>query len=218
MRVQKALEDLAREFYRLGLIETSPLGKGFQLRVHRESSANPDWPLAPARFLRSKPIAKELAIETAASLKELSSVDGIQFDRVAGVPHSGDPFAAALSDLCSLPPLSLEKETHAIIGEHLPKGARVLLVENVATMGRSTIQTATALRFDGYSVSDVCAVIDWEAGAERRLDGLPYPIKLHSLFKVCELVKFYRDARYVTAAFVDRVTDFSMFLRGLPGY
>src|SRR5690606_14061088 len=97
-------------------------------------------------FPRIRAALMDLASETV-----LAQAGFEQFDTVAGVESSGIAYGAWIAERLSLPlqyvrrrPQGFGRE--AQIAGTLPRGSRVLLVDDVATDGRSKIETCQALR------------------------------------------------------------------------
>ena len=85
------------------------------------------------------------------------------FDAVAGGETAGIPFAAWMAERMALPMLYVRKKPkgfgrNARIEGHFPEGARVLLVEDLATDGGSKLSFAQALREVGAEVAHVSVV------------------------------------------------------------
>ena len=98
------------------------------------------------------------------------------FDAVAGGETAGIPFAAWIADRLGLPMLYVRKKPkgfgrNARIEGALTVGARVLLVEDLATDGGSKLSFAEALRAAGGEVGHVCVVFFYGAypGSEETL-------------------------------------------------
>ncbi len=95
---------------------------------------------------------------------QLSSVlDVSKIDYVAGGETAGISYAAWLSETLSKPMLYVRKKPkgfgrNARIEGSFPEGARVLLVEDLATDGASKVSFADALRDAGAEVTDVFSV------------------------------------------------------------
>lgn len=95
---------------------------------------------------------------------QLSSVlDVSKIDYVAGGETAGISYAAWLSETLSKPMLYVRKKPkgfgrNARIEGSFPEGARVLLVEDLATDGASKVSFADALREAGAEVTDVFSV------------------------------------------------------------
>lgn len=86
-----------------------------------------------------------------------------QFDAVAGGETAGIPFAAWMADRLMLPMQYVRKKPkgfgrNAQIEGHLVEGQRTLLVEDLATDGRSKVVFCNALREAGARVEHVFVV------------------------------------------------------------
>jgi orotate phosphoribosyltransferase len=98
-----------------------------------------------------------------------SKIGVASFDRIAGVPTAGVPYASILAYRLRKPFLYVRKElkTHGaerrIEGQLLP-GERVLLVDDLITTGKNTLQAAEAIRAEGGQVQHVLVLIDREEG------------------------------------------------------
>ena len=124
------------------------------------------------RMLPSFPDYFRLAI---GALKEASSK--LKFDILASVPTSGLVFGSALAYETSKPFVYVRKEskdhgTSKLIEGYMPFGARVLLVDDVATTGTSVSKAIDAIRANGGVVEDVVALVSRQEGAEGRLKGM----------------------------------------------
>ncbi|MFZ1414077.1 MAG: orotate phosphoribosyltransferase [Defluviicoccus sp.] len=114
------------------------------------------------RRLISYPAERQHVI--AAAVRALGCAGlGAPFDAVAGGETAGIPYAAWLADACGLPMLYVRKQAkgfgrNARIEGDLHEGARVLLVEDLATDGASKLSFASALR-DGGALVDRAFVV-----------------------------------------------------------
>ena len=114
------------------------------------------------RRLISFPRVRGTLIDLGASL--LCREAGFErFDAVAGGETAGIPFAAWMADRLQLPMQYVRKKPkgfgrNAQIEGHVEDGQRVLLVEDLATDGRSKIVFAKALRDAGCSVDHIFVV------------------------------------------------------------
>lgn len=111
---------------------------------------------------------------------------------VAGVELGGCPLASAVSIVSFLKGAPLdaiyvrkEAKTHGTGrllegNEHLARGAKIAILEDVVTSGGSTLKAADKLRGGGYDVTDVVALVDrLEGGGEAlAVEGL----SLHALY------------------------------------
>jgi len=103
-----------------------------------------------------------------------SKIGVTSFDRIAGVPTAGVPYASILAYQLRKPLLYVRKEqkTHGaerrIEGQLLP-GERVLLVDDLITTGKNTLQAAEAIRAEGGRVENALVLIDRQEGGEAAL-------------------------------------------------
>jgi len=68
---------------------------------------------------------------------------------------------------------------------HLPKGARVVLLEDVVTTGGSTLKAAAKLEDAGYQIAGVIALVDrQEGGAEAIAASFPF----HALYTRADFI------------------------------
>ena len=230
-KLAQAKTRLAEKLFQAGCIVMAPPGDGFTLVLHRKQG-QPNWPLSPVYFdfrtwdydpVKPGPVTEDLLWDITACFREMIAQDKIVFDRIVGIPRAGDAFAKALSQTYDLPPVILRKES---IGENLfrvvsglpPRESRLLAVENFVTTAHSILRAGCALFFDDYfppdAITDALVVGEWGTGAKERLRDIAFPINLHALFTVSELMQIGQDAGYVTASFAWRVAEFASFLRG----
>src|SRR5690606_2944532 len=88
------------------------------------------------------------------------------FDAVAGGETAGIPFAAWLAERLMLPMLYVRKQPkgfgrNAQIEGHMADGARVLLVEDLATDGRSKVNFVEALRRAGARIDHAFVIFHY---------------------------------------------------------
>jgi orotate phosphoribosyltransferase len=119
-----------------------------------------------------------------------------KFDRVAGVPIAGIPFASQIAYNLKKPFLYVRKG----IRRHgrkrrvegiLVSGDRVLIIDDLVTTGLNMRKAAEAIRAEGGVVTEVVAFLDREEGGQAKLakDG----IKLTALLKISEVAKIIYD-------------------------
>jgi orotate phosphoribosyltransferase len=112
------------------------------------------------------------------------------FDRVAGVPIAGIPFASQVAYNLRKPFLYVRKGAKMHGRERrvegiLVSGDRVLLIDDLVTTGLSLKESAEAVRVEGGVVTDAVAFLDREEGGREILekDG----VKLHPLLGISEI-------------------------------
>jgi orotate phosphoribosyltransferase len=114
------------------------------------------------------------------------------FDRIAGVPIAGMPFASQVAYNLKKPFLYVRKgaKTHGRerrVEGILVSGDRVLLIDDLVTTGISLKEAADAVRAEGGIVVDAVALLDREEGGRSLLKR--NELKLHSLTKISEIAK-----------------------------
>ncbi|MCX8205504.1 MAG: orotate phosphoribosyltransferase [Candidatus Nezhaarchaeota archaeon] len=117
------------------------------------------------------------------------------FDRVAGVPTAGVPFATLVAYKLKKPLIYVRKQQKLhgqlkMVEGVLSPGDRVLLVDDLVSTGDSALKTIKAVREAGGEVKDVVVLVDREQGAEPLLakEG----VRLHALVKVTEAARILR--------------------------
>ena len=112
------------------------------------------------------------------------------FDRIAGVPLAGIPFASQIAYNLKKPFLYVRKG----IRHHgrqrrvegiLVSGDRVLLVDDLVTTGLNLKKAAEAIRAEGGVVKEAVAFLDREEGGKEKLEKSG--IKVHALLKIGEV-------------------------------
>jgi orotate phosphoribosyltransferase len=114
------------------------------------------------------------------------------FDRIAGVPIAGIPFASQIAYNLRKPFLYVRKDQKQYGRERrvegiLISGNKVLLVDDLLTTGLTLKNAVDAVRAEGGVVSDLVVFLDREEGGKQLLenDG----VKVHALLKVSEVAK-----------------------------
>ena len=112
------------------------------------------------------------------------------FERLAGIPIAGIPFASLIAYHLRKPFLYIRKDIRLhgrqrrIEGIIAP-GDRVLLVDDLITTGLSLKKAAKAIRTEGGVVNDAVVLLDREEGGKEKLERSG--IKVHALLKVSEI-------------------------------
>jgi orotate phosphoribosyltransferase len=125
------------------------------------------------RMIPGDPKALQTVIEIYETMAR-SKIGVTSFDRIAGVPTAGVPYASILAYTLSKPFLYVRRETKTHGGERrvegqLFPGERVVLVDDLITTGRNTLQAAEAIRTEGGQVEDVIVLIDRQEGGAAAL-------------------------------------------------
>jgi orotate phosphoribosyltransferase len=118
------------------------------------------------------------------------------FDRIAGIPLAGIPFASQIAYNLKKPFLYVRKgvQLHGRqrrVEGLLVSGDRVLLVDDLITTGLTLRKAAEAVRDEGGVVKEAMVFIDREEGGKERLEK--NGVKLHSLLRVSEIAKILSE-------------------------
>ena len=119
------------------------------------------------------------------------------FDRIAGIPTAGIPFASLIAYQLGKPFLYIRQHVRLhgrerrIEGIIMP-GNRVLLVDDLITTGRSLRKAAKAIRAEGGLVNHALVLLDREEGGKQRL--AEDNISLHFLLTASEAAKKLYEA------------------------
>ena len=159
-------------------------------------------------FPRIRAAMMDLASETI-----LANAGFEQFDTVAGVEPSGIAYAAWIAERLSLPlqyvhrrPRGFGRE--AQIAGTLRAGARVLLVDDISTDGRSKIELASALRAMEARVDHVLVLFFYDVFAEARMLLSELKLELHHLATWRDIVGQATHSGFLPAAAVADVERF----------
>jgi orotate phosphoribosyltransferase len=114
------------------------------------------------------------------------------FDRIAGVPIAGIPFASQIAYNLRKPFLYVRKGVRLHGRQRrvegiLVSGDRVLLVDDLVTTGLTLRKAAKAVTAEGGIVKEAVALLDREEGGKENL--AKNGIQLHALLKISEVAK-----------------------------
>jgi len=120
-----------------------------------------------------------------------------KFDFIGGPTLGADPILSALSYHAYLKkkPISTfiirkEKKKHGrrrlLEGADLPKGSRLILIDDVATSGASLVEAVRLMRRQRCQVNEVMVVVDREEGAKEALEK--EKCRLDSLFVLSDFI------------------------------
>ena len=111
------------------------------------------------------------------------------FERVAGIPVAGIPFAALIAFSLKKPFLYIRKgvrrhgRERRIEGVIAP-GNRILLIDDLITTGLSLQKAAKTITAEGGVVTDASVLLDRQEGGKEKLEKSG--IKLHALLDITE--------------------------------
>lgn len=115
-----------------------------------------------------------------------------KFDRIAGIPTAGIPFASLIAYQLNKPFLYIRQRVRLhgrerrIEGLLMP-GDRALLIDDLITTGGSLRKAAEAIRAEGGIVTDAVVILDREEGGKKSL--VEDNVKLHYLLRVSEVAE-----------------------------
>lgn len=123
------------------------------------------------------------------------------FNRVAGIPTAGIPFASIIAYRLQKPFLyvrptrRLHGRERRIEGVIMP-GDRILLIDDLITTGHSLKRSAAAIRAEGGLVTDAVVLLDREEGGRERL--VKEGVMVHCLLKMDEAAERLYDMGVIT--------------------
>ncbi len=162
--LEKEKTELSRILHKIGAIKFGT----FKLTSGRTSPYYIDLRIVP-----SFPEAFERVCDIYVKLAE-TELGAQNFDRIAGIPTAGIPFASLIAYHVKKPFLYIRSKAklhgreRRIEGILMP-GNRVLLVDDLITTGLSLRKAANAIRAEGGVVSDALVLLDREEGGRERL-------------------------------------------------
>jgi orotate phosphoribosyltransferase len=125
--------------------------------------------------------------------EHITSKIGLEnFDRIAGVPLAGIPFASQIAYNLKKPFLYVRKGVRhhgrqRRVEGILVSGDRVLLVDDLVTTGLNLKKAAESIRAEGGVVKEAVAFLDREEGGKEKLEKSG--IKVHALLKISEVAQ-----------------------------
>jgi orotate phosphoribosyltransferase len=119
-----------------------------------------------------------------------------KFERVAGIPVAGIPFASVITYGLKRPFLYIRKgvsfqgRERRIEGIIAP-GDRVLLIDDLITTGLSLQKATKAVRAESGVINDAVVLLDRQEGGKEKL--AQNGVKLHALLNVTEVAKTLQE-------------------------
>ena len=134
-------------------------------------------------------------------------------DVIAGGETAGIPYAAWLADKMALPMQYIRKQPkgfgrNARIEGEVVEGARALLVEDLATDGRSKASFVEALRSSGQTCEHALVFFFYDIFPSARTDMAAMGVKLHYLTTWKDVLKVARADNSFPAATLAEVEQF----------
>ncbi|NJM20179.1 MAG: orotate phosphoribosyltransferase [Richelia sp. SL_2_1] len=126
----------------------------------------------------------------------------LDIQAVAGLTLGADPIVSAVSVVSalesrSIPGLIVRKEakghgTKAYVeGPNLPEAAKVVVLEDVVTTGRSAMKAVTRLRDAGYTVNQVISLIDRQQGGAEYYQTVN--LQFEYVFSITDIQERYKQ-------------------------
>lgn len=129
---------------------------------------------------------------------------GLQsFERIAGIPVAGIPFASLVAYDLRKPLLYIRKgeRLHGRqkrIEGMLAPGDRILLVDDLVTTGLSVQKAAKTINVEGGKTTSALVLIDREEGGKAKLERSG--IRLHTLLRISEIATKLHEIGTIDAA------------------
>lgn len=120
----------------------------------------------------------------------ISQIGIENFDRIAGVPLAGIPFASQIAYNLKKPFLYVRKGLRhhgrqRRVEGILISGDRVLLIDDLVTTGLNLKKAAESIRAEGGVVKEAVGFLDREEGGKEKLEK--NGIKIHTLIRISEV-------------------------------
>ena len=156
------------------------------------------------RKLISFPRARRRLMDLGAALIE-RAVGYETMDAVAGGETAGIPFAAWLAERLALPMLYVRKQPkgfgrNAQIEGEMAEGARILLVEDLASEGTSKLNFVRAIRAAGGRCGDAFVIFDYGIFPQSRRSLAAEEVRLHALATWWDVLALAEGLGYFTPA------------------
>jgi len=142
----------------------------------------------------------------------LPLLQGLKFDRIAGLPYAAIPIATAISLAGNYPMIYPRKEAKAygtkaeIEGEY-HAGEIAVIIDDLATTGGSKFEAIEKLTGAGLIVKDVVVLIDRQSGAKESLEQAGY--SMHAVLTIGQLLDYWEKTNKVEK---DKIEETRLFL------
>lgn len=158
-------------------------------------------------FVSYPKIMKKIAKLYAAQL------EGLEYDRLAGVAYAALPIAGAVSLEIEKPWIFVRKEAlkkdyglqKAVEGEYHP-GERIVMIEDLVTRATSLLEAIPVLESYNVTVKDAVVLLDYQKGGSDKLAEAGYT--LHSFATVREMIDIMHDQGNIDDAMHERCVKF----------
>ena len=138
-------------------------------------------------------------------------LNGLNFDRLAGIPYAALPIATAIGLEMGRPVIYPRREakdygTRAIVEGDFQTGQTAVVIDDLTSTGETKIESIDKLTTAGLAVRDIVVLIDREQGAGDLLAGAGY--HLHAVATLSQLLDIWQASAAITAAQADEVRQF----------
>lgn len=191
------VDGFAAELHRIGCVKFGE----FTLKSGQKSPVYVDL-----RGLVSHPSVLRLAGEALVGV-----LNGLEFDRIAGLPYAGLPLAVSASLAGDLPMLYARKEakeygTKRLIEGNYEAGQTVAVLDDVITNGGAKLELVEPFLAEGMKVRDFVVLIDREQGGAQALAEKGY--RLHSVFTLRQVLDALHRQAAISEELYQQVTAY----------
>lgn len=143
----------------------------------------------------------------------LSILQRISFDRLGAIPYAALPIATAIGLMSGWPLIYPRKETKSYgtkseIEGVFQTGERVVVIDDLATTGKSKFEVIEKFSKAGLQVTDIVVLIDRQSGAIEALAEAGY--QLHSVLNLTQLLDHWEKTKQVPP---DRIRQTRLFIQ-----
>ena len=205
-----AAEDAARMTAKILLEIEAVLFNGEKPFIFTSGWASPVY--IDCRKLIGFPRARKAVLDAAVAIIE-RDIGYAGIDSVAGGETAGIPYAAWLAERMALPMQYIRKKPkgfgrNAQIEGAFSEGDRVLLVEDLATDGKSKVNFVDALRKAGAVVDDIFVVFHYGIFPQSAVVMKDLGVRLHALCTWWDVLSVAREQDHFAAATLNEVEKF----------
>lgn len=141
----------------------------------------------------------------------ICELNNLEFHQIAVLPYAGLPIGTAICLEKNVPMIYPRKEvkdygTKATIEGIYSRGEKIVIIDDLITSGNSVYEALEKLKNEEFEIRDIIVLMDRESGGYERLTNDGYI--LHSIFKLNELLKYWKRIRLITLDTYLIVTQF----------
>jgi uridine monophosphate synthetase len=137
-------------------------------------------------------------------------LQGLSFDRIAGIPYGSLPTATGLALHLNYPMIFPRKEvkahgTRRVVEGNFQPGETIVVVDDILISGKSAMEGAAKLQSVGLKVQDIVVFLDHEQGVKDRLQANGY--QAHSVLTISEVIETLYQADRINEAQLQAFAD-----------